>query len=90
MGGPDIQEVWERIEAHAGQTFNQLRGGAFAYGVVGGHVVPDRTYQQIPRSHFERALDLVPLESTRPVQHLRGPSYIYAILMDHRIRRNDW
>jgi hypothetical protein len=33
---------------------------------------------------------LVPLENTVPVQHLRGPSYIYAILMDPRIRQDDW
>jgi hypothetical protein len=35
-------------------------------------------------------LRYVPLPNTVPVQHLRGPSYIYAILMDSRIRRTDW
>ena len=87
---PDINTVWNRIEEKAGETFHQIRGGEFTYIVAGGHVIPDRTYQQIPKSHFEEALDYLPLQNTLPVQHLRGPSYIYAILMDMRIRNGDW
>jgi hypothetical protein len=82
--------IWRRIETHAGEHFTQMRGGKFTYEVIGGHVVPDRTNQQIPKLHFEEAFALTPLENTVPVQHLRGPSYIYAILMDSRIRMNDW
>jgi hypothetical protein len=82
--------VWRRIETHAGEKFMQIRGGKFIYEVIGGHVLPDRTNQQIPKSHFEKALALLPLENTVPIQHLRGPSYIYAILMDDRIRMGDW
>jgi hypothetical protein len=50
----------------------------------------DRTKQNIAKAHFAEALAYVPLRNTVPVQHLRGPSYIYAILMDERIRRHDW
>ena len=82
--------VWGRIQGSAGGKFVQKRGATFTYQVRGGHVVPDRTQQQIPRSHFEEAHQLVPLLNTVPVQHLRGPSYIYAILMDFRIRLSDW
>ncbi|MBM3475540.1 MAG: hypothetical protein FJX75_19920 [Armatimonadetes bacterium] len=85
-----FDEVWERIAACAGETFHQIRGGEFTYEVVGNHVVPDRTNHRIPRSHFREALDLVPLGSTVPVQHLRGLSYIFAILMDLRIRQGAW
>lgn len=87
---PKIETVWARIEAHAGEKFCQIRGGEFSYIVAGGHVVPDRTPQQIPKSHFREALTHLPLDNTVPVQHLRGPSYIYAILMDQRIRDGDW
>lgn len=87
---PSITSVWERISAHAGETFHQIRGGEFTYVAESGYLRPDRTNQQIPRAHFEEALGLVPLENTVPVQHLRGPSYIYAILMDARIRQDDW
>jgi hypothetical protein len=82
--------VWRRIETHAGEQFMQIRGGKFTYKVIGGHVVPNRTNQQIPKSNFEEAFALIPLENTVPIQHLRGPSYIYAILMDDRIRTDDW
>jgi hypothetical protein len=85
-----IASVWSRMEAHAGEVFEQVRGATFTYRVVAGHVVPDRTVQQIPKSHFAKALDLVPLSGPGEVQHLRGPSYIYAILMDPRIRQDDW
>jgi hypothetical protein len=85
-----FETVWTRAEAHAGEEFVQIHGGKFTYVISGGHIIPDRTNQQIPKSHFEEAFKLVPLENTAPVQHLRGPSYIYAILMDDRIRASDW
>jgi hypothetical protein len=86
----DIEVVWARIVAHPGEPFKQLRGATFTYRVKGGHVVPDRTAQQTPKSHFARALDLVRLSGPGEVQSSRGPSYIYAIVMDPRIRRGEW
>jgi hypothetical protein len=85
-----FDEIWLRIEAFAGEKFVQIRGGEFTYLFSGGHVIPDRTNQQIPKYHFNEATAFLPLENTVPVQHLRGPSYIYAILMDERIRESDW
>ncbi len=94
--GPDarprvgVDEVWRRIEMAAGQTFRQRRGGEFTYEVRGRSLIPDRTNRVLPRSDFERALGMVPLENTVPLQSLQGPSYLYAILMDPRIRQSDW
>jgi len=86
-----IDEVWQRIEIHSGETFRQIKGGEFTYAVEGGHVYVSRTPQRIPKSHFEKALDYVPLINTVPLQKkLRGPSFIYAIMMDSRIRKSDW
>lgn len=84
-----IDTVWARIKASAGEEFHQIRGKPFTYEVCGAAVVPEGINQNIPRVHFEKALELLPLENTVPVQHLRGPSYIYAILMDRRIRGSD-
>ena len=87
----NIDEVWPRIEAHAGETFRQIKGGEFIYTVEHGHVYVSRTPERIPKSHFEKALGLVPLINTVPLQKkFRGPSFIYAILMDERIRQGDW
>lgn len=82
--------IWQRIKEHEGKKFMQIRGGEFTYEVAASAVIPDRTNQNLPRSHFEEASRLLPLADTVPVQHLRGPSYIYAILMDPRIRQADW
>ena len=87
---PLFEEVWQRIRAHQGEWFTQIRGAKFTYKSPNGFVEPDRTPQRISRSHFETAYRWVPLENTVSIQHLRGPSYIYAILMDKRIRKDDW
>ena len=86
----NIEIVWGRIRAHGGEVFHQIRGKAFYYQVMNGYLRLSTTNQNIPQSDFEKALAFVPLENTVPVQHLRGPSYIYAILMDKRIRQDDW
>lgn len=88
--GNSTEELWHRIKRHAGATFTQIRGGKFTYQVAGGGLALDRTYQVLGRRQVEEAFSLVPLETTVPLQHLRDPSYLYAILMDHRIREGDW
>ena len=82
--------IWSRIRENEGQTFRQIRGQKFTYSVIGSAIVPSTTNQNIPKAHFEAATALLPLQNTVAVQHLRGPSYIYAVLMDNRIRKTDW
>lgn len=82
--------IWARIKANEGQTFRQIRGQQFTYSIVGSAIIPSTTNQNIPKTHIEEASALLPLVNTVPVQHLRGPSYIYAVLMDSRIRLADW
>jgi hypothetical protein len=65
--------IWSRIKSWEGETFHQIRGGPFTYTVTGSALVPDRTNQNIRRPHFEEAFRLLPLKSTVPIQHLRGP-----------------
>jgi len=88
----DIEVIWTRIKAHAGQTFHQVEGGEFIYQVKGRTLKPDRTNRIISRSDFEKALSHVPFLSTTEVNRLglQGPSYVFAILMDDRIRQRDW
>lgn len=86
----NIETLWGRLADHEGETFTQIRGGTFTYTLSRTALRPDRTDWAIPRPHVEEALALVPLPSTVAVQHLFGPSYIYAVLMDPRIRASDW
>jgi hypothetical protein len=81
----DIEIIWAKIENCQGEIFRQIRGGEFTYVIRGNTVLPDRTNVQISKGYFEEALQYYPLTSTMKIQHLRGPSYIFAILMDKRI-----
>lgn len=80
-----FEVVWSRIQAHQGEVFHQKRGGEFTYIVSGGAVMPDRTDRVLPRSHFEKALDRMPVQGPGELNDLQGPSYLFAILTDPRI-----
>lgn len=85
-----IDELWQRVKAREGEVFRQIRGKEFSYSIDRDVFVPSTTHWLIPKKHFQEALALVPLSDTAAVQHLYGPSYIYAVLMDERIRGTDW
>jgi hypothetical protein len=86
----DIDAVWERIRHHSDETFYQVRGKSFTYSIRGNSLKPDRTNRQLTQSQFAKALERLPVSGPGALQDLQGPSYIYAILMDPRIRENDW
>ena len=86
----DIEKIWFRIANEQGADFFQIRGKKFSYEVVGDYIDLSTTNQKIPKKHIVEALRLVPFENTVPLQNLRAPSYIYAILADKRIRKSDW
>lgn len=89
--GPDIETVWARIVQHQGETFHQLKGQAFTYRVEGNAVVPSTVNVKIQKSQFAKALPHVPFQRVADVpKDVFGPSYVYAILMDERIRNGDW
>jgi hypothetical protein len=86
----DFETVWARIVAHEGQLFEQIRGQRFSFVLEANSLHLSTTNQSIARAQMEMAFEMVPLLSTTQLQHLRAPSYIYAILMDSRIRKQDW
>lgn len=85
-----IEFVWQRIKEYEGQVFRQIGGGEFTYKVKGNTIELNRTNRIVSKATIEQALKHVPLENTVPLQRLQAPSYLYAILMDKRIRKNDW
>ncbi|MET3684422.1 hypothetical protein ABID56_002559 [Alkalibacillus flavidus] len=89
MGGL-IEGVWERIVKNEGEVFKQKRGKEFSYSVKMNTLYLRTTNRIISKKTFEKALDEVPLENTVPLQNLQAPSYLYAILMDNRIRKDDY
>jgi hypothetical protein len=85
-----IDAIWRRVVSCQGETFLQKRGGRFKYEIVGSVLHLDRTDQTISKGHLEKTLEFLPFESTAVIRQFRAPSYIYAILMDERIRQGDW
>lgn len=86
--------MWPRIERHAGQQFQTITGLEFTYRVPGAYLRITRDAREINRSlsrtNFARALDAMPAAGPGDIADRQGPAYSWAILMDRRIRRNDW
>ena len=86
----DLVTVWSRIRQHEGEGFQLIRGDVFTYETSDNYLRPVGRVRQLSRTNFGKALDRVPLDGYQTVKDLQGPSYVYAILMDPRIRRGDW
>ena len=88
---PPFDEVWRRIVQHAGEPFKTKRGREFTYTVTGNHLKPDHVNRNIGQADFEKALKEVPLSGPGVIRDVcQGPAFVYAILMDDRIRHIDW
>ena len=86
-----IEEVWARIVEHEGEEFHTKTVLPFTYEIRGDVLFPSRTDYQISKSDFEKALECVPFAGPSVVNRLvRGPSYVWAVLHDPRIRLQDY
>ena len=92
MAEIDIDEVWERIEAHEGEEFVTKSGRRkFTYSIYGRALHPDHTERSIGIGNFQKTLELMPLEGPGEISDVvQGSSYVWAILHDRRIRRSDY
>ena len=84
--------VWQRIRDQAGQgDFTTRQGIKIAYDMEGDVVVVrEKINARIPRDHFEKAFQHVPLRTLADVSNeLWGRSYIFAILSDARISNGE-
>ncbi|QGM29322.1 hypothetical protein GI482_02435 [Bacillus sp. N3536] len=79
------EEVWKRIVENEGNVFTQIRGKQFTYKIVRTSIKLTTTNQLVAKSEFEKAIPFLQLCNTVPIQHLRAPSYINAILTNKRI-----
>ena len=91
MAKPSFMTVWSRIVAHQGDEFHTKTALPFTYTVDGNSLVTSRTDYPLSQAGFETAYRDVPIASPGVISRtLRGPSYVWAILHDDRIRRGDW
>lgn len=88
---PPFSHVWNRIVASAGQPFSTSRGLPFTYTTSPASLRTSRTRYSIGRTEIEKAYAHVPFNGPGDItKTVRGPSYVWAILHDRRIRRTDW
>jgi len=91
MNKPLFSEIWKLIISYEGVEFSTVTNLPFTYQINGKTLRPSRTQYNISMSDFAKAYDLVPIDNTGKITKLvRGPSYIYAILHDKRISKNQW
>jgi hypothetical protein len=86
----DVERVWTRIHAYAGQEFRTVTGLPFTYEVPGNHLRVSRTNRNLSRTNFAKAIELMPAGGPGQLHGCQGPAYTWAILMDPRIREDDW
>ena len=78
--------IWQRVQDLSGQTFTTVSGRQFSYHAHGHDVDMNTTNRTLPRSDFQKAFDRFPVSGPGALHDLQGPSYIYSILMDPRVR----
>ncbi len=82
-----FENVWRNIQRHAGEMFHTVTGRAFTYVVTGNTVMTNRTNYQLARSNFETVWLMKSATGPGDISNdVRGPSYVWAILIDDRIR----
>ena len=81
-----MDSIWEKVKLHQGEIFHTVRGLEFSYRVSGETVIHTRSKETLSRSDFEKAVRLAPQKPSDLHNDVAGPSYVYAIITDPRIR----
>jgi len=89
---PDF--VWRRISKYQSVPFRTATGLPFTYEVEGTGIWffrdGKRVNRKLTRKQFEMALSRCPLSSTTEIKDLIDYPYLFAVLMDPRIRAQEW
>lgn len=91
MRRPPFEEVLRCLRTHEGAVFRAIAGKDFTYRIHGGLFRTSRTRDPVGLPGVERAYRLPPFPNPRafPAGE-EGASYVWAVLLDPRIRRLDW
>lgn len=88
------ETVWHRIQMHEGELFHTARGLPFAFEVEGNGIWffrdKKRIERKLSRKQVEAAIARCPLRSTTEIKDLMDFAYLFALLMDRRIRGEAW
>lgn len=86
-----LKDVWKRIIENEAK-YSYKKGKIFKWIMKGNNIKPIATKRLIPKSDIKKDLDYVAFENTAILNEIKvqGPSFIFTILMDERIRNNNW
>jgi hypothetical protein len=88
------EAVWRRVAAHQGEKFKTVTGLPFTFEMEGAGIWffrdGKRINRKLTRKQFEVALSRCPLKSTTEINDLMDYPYVFAVLMDRRIREQAW
>ena len=88
------ESVWNRIKSYQGEEFKTATRLPFKYEVEGSGIWFFRNGQRInrklTRTQLDRAIARCPLRSTTEIKDLMDYPYLFALLMDARIRGEAW
>jgi hypothetical protein len=91
----DLPEtVWRAIQNHQGEQFYTSRGLPFTFEVQGSGIWffrdGKRINRKLTRAQAELAISRCPLRSTTEIKDVMDYAYLFALLMDRRIRGQAW
>ena len=88
------EAVWRRVANHQGEQFQTVRKLPFTFEVEGAGIWffrdGKRVNRKLTRTQFEVALSRCPLARTTEIKDLMDYPYLFAVLMDRRIRGQAW
>jgi hypothetical protein len=88
---PSLDDLWARLKRFEGDEFETKTGKPFTYAISGDVFHPSRTKYNVSKTEFRKALALVPFDGPGVINRtVRGPAYVWAVLHDRRIRKQDW
>ena len=84
----NFQKIWNNIKLCEGETFKTIRGREYKYVVYSDFVlINDDVKRKIAKNSFEKAMLINnPSPSKIKDEGIWGPSYVYGIITDKRIR----
>jgi hypothetical protein len=89
-----LEAVWRRVVSHQGEQFQTVRGLPFRFEVEGAGIWffrdGKRVNRKLTRTQFKVALSRCPLTRTTEISDLMDYPYVFAMLMDKRIRGQEW
>ena len=83
----NVDSIWENIKRHSGETFKTVTGIPYDFHVDGEYIRLHNTNWSIPKKDVENALLVKePTVSKFKKAGFQGPSYLYGIITDNRIK----